>query len=271
VTGGGVTGMGRILVIDTATTRAMIALGDPDGAVVGQRAWVAGYRHGEELLGRIEGLLADMGQEPAALGGIVVGTGPGAFTGLRVGIATAKGLAHALHLPIAGVATGAGLLAAAASAVADPATAADVSAADVTAADVTAADVTATDAARAGIPAPHGSFALLQPAGLSDRILSRPGVAPVILPGGTEPDLGPGERLVAVDLDGRAPVEASALGAQACDGLVAALLAIGAARFTAGDPDDLAELVPEYVTLPRGVRAALPDSAVDVTGGGPRP
>ena len=95
-------------------------------------------------------------------------------------------------------------------------------------------------------------------------------MASVILPGGTDPELGPGERLVAVDLDGRVPAEASALGSAAHDGLAAALLAAGAARFAAGDPDDLAELVPEYVTLPRGVRAALPDSAVDVTGGGLR-
>ena len=74
-----------------------------------------------------------------------------------------------------------------------------------------------------------------------------------------------------MDLDGRAPEDATALGARAHDGLAAAMLAAGAARFAAGDPDDLAELVPEYVTLPRGVRAALPDGAVDVTGGGSRP
>jgi tRNA threonylcarbamoyl adenosine modification protein YeaZ len=242
VTGGGLAGSGRILVIDTATTRAVIALGEPDGTLVEERGWVAGYRHGEELLGRIETLLADMGQAPAALGGIVVGTGPGAFTGLRVGIATAKGLAHALRLPIAGVPTGGALLEAAAAAM--------------------AAGCIALD---------RVAFVLLQPAGMSDRVLSRAGVAPLILPGGMDPELGPDERLVAVDLDGRAPAEASALGGQARDGLAAALLAAGAARFAAGDPDDLAQLVPEYVTLPRGVRTALPDSAVDVTGGGNRP
>jgi tRNA threonylcarbamoyl adenosine modification protein YeaZ len=234
-----VIGSGRILVIDTATTRAVIALGESDGTLVAERGWVAGYRHGEELLARIEALLADLELAPAALGGVVVGTGPGAFTGLRVGIATAKGLAHALQLPIAGVPTGAALLVAA--------------------------------SAATGNPAARGALVLLQPAGLSDRVLSRPGVPPVILAGGMDPELGPGERLVAVDLDGRAPAEASALGAAAHDGLAAALLAAGAARFAAGDPDDLAELVPEYVTLPRGVRAAVPDSAVDVTGGGPRP
>ena len=233
---------GRLLVIDTATTRAVIALGEPDGTLVEERGWVAGYRHGEELLGRIEELLADLGQAPGALGGIVVGTGPGAFTGLRVGIATAKGLAHALRLPIAGVPTGAALLSAAAAA-----------------------------AAAGGIAEDGTAFVLLQPAGLSDRVLSRTGVAPRILAGGMDPELGPGERLVAVDLDGRAPAEASALGAAAHDGLAGALLAAGAARFAAGDPDDLAGLVPEYVTLPRGVPVALPDSAVDVTGWVPRP
>ena len=88
---------GPLLVIDTATTHAVVALGAPDGALLDERSWVAGYRHGEELLARIEGLLRDRASSPAALGGIVVGTGPGAFTGLRVGIATAKGLAYALR------------------------------------------------------------------------------------------------------------------------------------------------------------------------------
>ncbi len=226
---------GRLLVIDTATTSAVIGLGEPDGTLVEQRRWVAGYRHGEELLVRIEGLLEDLGQAPAELGGIVVGTGPGAFTGLRVGIATAKGLAHALRLPIAGVPTGQALLFAAASA--------------------------------AAVTAKPGAIALLQPAGASDRVLSRPGAAPVILPGGTDPGLGPDERLVAVDLDGRAPAEATSLGAVAHERLAATLLAVGAARLAAGEADDLAELVPEYVTLPRGVRAALPERAVEMSGG----
>ncbi len=222
---------GPILVIDTATTQAVVALGAADDGVLEARSWTAGYRHGEELLARIEDLLRDRGTPPAGLGGVVVGTGPGAFTGLRVGIATAKALAHALELPIAGVATGSALLAAGARA-ADGAT-----------------------------------VALVQPAGLSDRVLSRPGEPSRILPGGTDPELRPGERLVAVDLEGRAPDDAVALGHAARDELAAALLAAGAARLAAGDADDLARLVPEYVTLPRGVRAKLPDDAVEVTGG----
>ncbi len=221
---------GPILVIDTATTRAVIALGAPDGTVVEARDWTAGYRHGEELLTRIEALLRDRGVAPSDLGGLVVGTGPGAFTGLRVGLATAKGLAHALRLPIAGVATSSALLASAGDALGTPA-------------------------------------ALLQPAGPSDRVLSRPGATPVILPGGTEPELRPGERLVAVDLAGRAPEDAQARGDAARADLAGALLAAGAARLAAGDADDLARLVPEYVTLPRGVRDAPGDDAVELTGG----
>ena len=63
---------------------------------------------------QIEALLAEQGVARGAIGGLVVGTGPGAFTGLRVGIATVKGLAYALHLPVVGVPTGAALLRAAA-------------------------------------------------------------------------------------------------------------------------------------------------------------
>ena len=218
---------GPLLVLDTATTHAVIALGTADGTPLDARSWVAGYRHGEELLGRIEALLADHGVAPAALGGLVVGTGPGAFTGLRVGLATAKGLAHALALPIAGIVTGEALIAAAGG----------------------------------------GAAVLLQPAGPSDRVLTRAGEHPVILPGGTDPDLRPGERLVAVDLADRADAGATALGEAARVGLAAALLAAGAARLAAGDADDLATLVPEYVTLPRGVRDAPADGGVELTGG----
>ncbi len=229
---------GPILLIDTATTRAVIALGGPDGALVEQRGWLAGYRHGEELLARIDGLLADRGVATAELGAIAVGTGPGAFTGLRVGIATAKGLAHALGLPIVGVASGIALL-------------------DAALAAPTAA------------PAP-AQLVLLQPAGPSDRVLTRRGERPAILPGGTDPDLRPGERLVAVDLAGRADEGAVGLGEAAVEGLAAAMLATAAGRLASGDADDLATLVPEYVTLPRGVHMPPTDAGVEVSGSHPQ-
>jgi tRNA threonylcarbamoyladenosine biosynthesis protein TsaB len=224
---------GPLLAVDTATTHAVVALGSPDGVLIESLSWVAGYRHGEELLARIESLLADRGLGPADLGGLVTGTGPGAFTGLRVGLATIKGLAHALGLPVAGVPTALALARAAAIAT--------------------------------GIPVE--SIVLVQPAGPNDRVVSRAGSPSTILPGGTEPDLGPSDVLVAVDLDGRAPGPAVTRGAMALAGFPATLLAAGAARLETGDTDDLALLVPEYVTLPRGVRALPADGGVEVSGG----
>jgi tRNA threonylcarbamoyladenosine biosynthesis protein TsaB len=219
-------GAAHLLVIDTATTHARLALGAADGTLQAERSWVAGYRHGEELLARLERMLGDERVALHELGGIVVGTGPGAFTGLRVGLATAKALAYARGIPIVGIPTGEALLAAAGG----------------------------------------GALVLLQPAGPSDRVLTRPGEAPRIVPGGDEPKLALGERVVAVDLDGRSPDDAVAAGVAAGDGLAAALLEAGAARLGAGDQDDLATLVPEYVTLPRGVRGVAADDGVAIEG-----
>jgi tRNA threonylcarbamoyladenosine biosynthesis protein TsaB len=150
---------------------------------------------------------------------VIVGTGPGTFTGLRVGLATAKGLAHGLGIPIVGVATSLALLDAAAVAF--------------------------------GSPSADG-LALLVPAGPQDRVVVAAG-RPTRLAAGEEPELAEGTTLVAVDLAGRAPEEATALGDRALAGLGAALLRLGARRLAADDVDDLAGLVPEYVTLPRGI------------------
>lgn len=238
------TGGGPILLIDTATTQAVIAVGGPDGALLDQRRWTAGYRHGEELLARIDALLTDRGLAPAGLGAIAVGTGPGAFTGLRVGIATAKGLAHALGIPIVGVASGTGLL------------------------DAAAAAVRRFGGGAAHTPEPE-SLVLLQPAGPNDRVVVRRGEPARIVVGGADVDLRAGERLVAVDLGGRADPDAVALGESAVGGLAEAMLATAARRLGAGDADDLATLVPEYVTLPRGVRMPPPDEGVEVSGAAP--
>ena len=95
-------------------------------------------------------------------------------------------------------------------------------------------------------------LALLLPAGPTDRMLVVGGEAH-LLPAGEEPDPQLAERLVAVDLGGRAPAPAIARGDQATVGLGAALLRLGGDRLARGDVDDLARLVPQYVTPPRGV------------------
>jgi hypothetical protein len=74
-----------------------------------------------------------------------------------------------------------------------------------------------------------------------------------LLPAGADPTAALERGLVAVDLAGRAPAAAVERGDAAIRGLAASLLALGAARLARDDVDDLARLVPEYVTLPRGV------------------
>ena len=91
---------GLILAFDTATSVATGAL-VRDGEVVAERA----SRPAGRFLEDIDGLLSEAGVEPRELAGIAVGTGPGSFTGVRIGLAAARGLALALELPVAGVST----------------------------------------------------------------------------------------------------------------------------------------------------------------------
>jgi tRNA threonylcarbamoyladenosine biosynthesis protein TsaB len=93
------------LAFDTATSAATAAL-VRDGKVLGETVSRA-----VRVLEDADGLLRESGVERVELTGIVVGTGPGSFTGLRMGLAAARGLALALDLPAAGVSTLAALAA----------------------------------------------------------------------------------------------------------------------------------------------------------------
>ena len=104
---------GWLLALDTATNTIVVAAGRPDGTLLAADAFEGRYRHSQELLPAIQRLIAGARLELRTLAGVVVGTGPGAFTGLRVGLATAKTLAHELGVPVAGIPTSEALLAAA--------------------------------------------------------------------------------------------------------------------------------------------------------------
>jgi hypothetical protein len=103
---------GWLLALDTATNTIVVAAGRPDGSLLAADALEGRYRHSQELLPAIERLLAGANLQLRDLAGVVVGTGPGAFTGLRVGLATAKTLAHELGVPVVGITTSEALLAA---------------------------------------------------------------------------------------------------------------------------------------------------------------
>jgi tRNA threonylcarbamoyladenosine biosynthesis protein TsaB len=93
------------LAFDTATSAATAAL-VRDGQVLGERVSRA-----VRVLEDADELFRESGAARTELTGIVVGTGPGSFTGLRMGLAAARGLALALELPVAGVSTLAALAA----------------------------------------------------------------------------------------------------------------------------------------------------------------
>ena len=99
-----------LLVIDTATPAVTAAVVSHDtdshhSQVLAQRLTVDARAHAETLTPNVVGALADAGLAMADLDGVVVGCGPGPFTGLRVGMATAAAYGHALGVPVYGVCT----------------------------------------------------------------------------------------------------------------------------------------------------------------------
>ena len=221
-----------ILAINTSTPQFSLALVDESGTLLAEWTLSPRTKDFRHLMTALDHLLQVSGVALEEISGLAVAKGPGSFTGLRVGIATAKGLAAGLGVPLAGIGSAAALAAAA----------------------------VAVGAAPAG-----GRVAILLPAGPSERTLEVDGAA-VRLGAGEEPDLGEGTTLVAVDLDGRAPADALARGEAARGGFTAALARAGATRLRAGG-DDLARLVPEYVTPPRGVAAPAGEVAWSRTPG----
>ncbi len=93
-----------ILGFDTATSACSAALWQ-DGRITARRFETMATGHAEHLMGMIEGVMKDAGAEYPDLDLIAVTTGPGGFTGIRIGLAAARGLAFAAGLPCLGVTT----------------------------------------------------------------------------------------------------------------------------------------------------------------------
>jgi tRNA threonylcarbamoyladenosine biosynthesis protein TsaB len=242
-----------VLAIDTATRHAAVAAGTRDGEVIAERSWECGFRHGQEVLATIDRMLTGSGIDLGRVVAVVVGTGPGAFTGLRVGIATAKALAHGLGRPIAGIPSTLAL--------ADAAWRVDAGGATATGSEMTVVMPAGPHdryvaryrwrqgGGEAGRGEPgDGDAGRGEPEGVGrPRLIAETDVPAVVAEAGW--------LVVAVDLAAGGSIDARSveIGRSAQDGLGASLLRLGCRRIARGDTDDVAGLVPAYVTLPRGI------------------
>ena len=98
----------NVLGLDTATPATVVALLRADGAAFEERHDPGAEQrpgHATKVLELVEAVLAGSGCSFADLDRIAVGTGPGSFTGLRIGVATARGLGQARGIEVVGVST----------------------------------------------------------------------------------------------------------------------------------------------------------------------
>lgn len=93
-----------LLAVDTATPAVTVALHD-GASVIAETGQVDARRHGELLLPAVDRVLAEAGVKLDAVTDVVVGVGPGPYTGLRVGLVTAAAFGSALSVPVHGVCT----------------------------------------------------------------------------------------------------------------------------------------------------------------------
>ncbi len=92
------------LSIDTSTDNASFALVE-GSAIIFELAWKCGQNHTVEFLPRLQYLMAQHCFDVKDIDGLSVALGPGSFSGTRVGLSIAKGLAYSLNVPVAGIST----------------------------------------------------------------------------------------------------------------------------------------------------------------------
>lgn len=93
-----------LVAIDTATRFASLALYEP-GRVLAEHTWQSNDNHTVEMMPSLADMLGRQNVHPSHLKAVAIAIGPGSFTGLRIGLAVAKGLAMSLDIPVIGVPT----------------------------------------------------------------------------------------------------------------------------------------------------------------------
>lgn len=97
------------LLLDTSTERGVVAIMD-DLRILGQYELPFGHSHSHTLVAHIETLLNSLKLKASMLGAVVVGVGPGSYTGIRVGAIVGKTIAYTCRIPLIGVGTLASLI-----------------------------------------------------------------------------------------------------------------------------------------------------------------
>ncbi len=97
--------MATILCLETATTNCSVTLSENGSVIAFKEDKTPGYSHAENLHVFIEDVLKQASIDKGDLDAIAVSKGPGSYTGLRIGVSTAKGLCYALNIPLIGVET----------------------------------------------------------------------------------------------------------------------------------------------------------------------
>lgn len=96
--------MALLLSLETSTQSCSAALHE-DGVLVASKVIVTPRSAASQLAVMIDEVFHDANRKPQELKGVIVAAGPGSYTGLRIGVATAKGLCYALNIPIVSVTT----------------------------------------------------------------------------------------------------------------------------------------------------------------------
>jgi tRNA threonylcarbamoyladenosine biosynthesis protein TsaB len=91
------------LAINTSTMQFSLALIDELGEVFGEHLLSSGAKNYNEFMPSLISLFSSQKKAAEDIGAVFVATGPGSYTGLRVGLSIAKGIAYGLHVPIIGV------------------------------------------------------------------------------------------------------------------------------------------------------------------------
>jgi tRNA threonylcarbamoyladenosine biosynthesis protein TsaB len=97
--------MSIILCMDTATKACSVSLLSEEEVLTERNLIAEGYVHAEKLHVLIDEVLKEVGLTPRELSAVAVGKGPGSYTGLRIGVSAAKGLAYGADIPLISIPT----------------------------------------------------------------------------------------------------------------------------------------------------------------------